>query len=275
MFHAYGLLMTIGSAICGAEVVLLRRFEERSFLNAIQTYRTNIAAMVPPLLLFLANSPLVDSYDLSSLLIMGCGAAPLSKQLYDAVIKRLDTILFLGQGYGMTEMTLSVLTQTPIRMKAGSVGVLQPGTWGKIVDTETGTALGLYERGEMCFKGSAIMKGYVRDVNATKQTIDGDGWLHTGDIGYYDDDEEWFIVDRIKELIKYKGYQVPPAEIENLLLTHPNVLDAAVIGIPDEKAGELALAFVVPKPDSAVTEQEICEFVASNYNFYFRYLINL
>lgn len=130
IFHAYGLLVTIGSVVCGAEVVLLRKFEERSFLNAIQTYKTNIGAMVPPLLLFLANSPLVDSYDLSSLIIIGCGAAPLSKKIYDAVTNRLSTILFLGQGYGMTEMTLSALTQTPIRMKPGSVGVLQPGTWG-------------------------------------------------------------------------------------------------------------------------------------------------
>lgn len=264
LFHAYGLLTTITSSICGAEIVLLPKFEERSFLGAIQKYKTNLAFLVPPLVLFLAKSPLVDEYDVSSLLIIGCGAAPLSKDLQDAVKNRLN-VFSVRQGYGMSEMTLSVLTQSELNNKAGSVGTLRPGVWGKIVDPSNGKTLGPNQRGEMCFKGSAIMKGYIRDVNATRETIDANGWLHTGDIGYYDEDGEWFIVDRIKELIKYKGYQVPPAEIEAVLLTHPDILDAAVIGIPDEKAGELPLAFVVRHKNSNLTEKDVCDFVASKF----------
>lgn len=261
-FHAYGLLTTLASSACAAEVVILPKFEEHSFLNAIQTYKINIGFLVPPLLLFLAKSPLVDSYDVSSLMIVGCGAAPLSKELADAVKERTN-VLSLIQAYGMTESTLAVIGQSDTHNKPGSIGGLRPGTWGKIVDIESGRALGPNQRGEMCFKGSSIMKGYTRNPEATRQTIDADGWLHTGDIGYYDEDEEWFIVDRIKELIKYKGFQVPPAEIEAILLTHPDILDAAVIGIPDDSAGELPLAFVVKRTGSKLSERDVIAFVAS------------
>lgn len=271
LFHVYGLIMTLTSVASGAETVLLRKFEPRPFLNAIQTYHVNLCAMVPPLMLFLVQSPLVDEYDLSSILIIGSGAAPCSQELLDALMKRVPSIMFIGQGYGMTEMTLSALTQTPFRMKSGSVGVLRQGVWGKIVDVETGDALGPNQRGEMCFKGSIIMKGYINNEAETKQIIDADGWLHTGDVGYYDEDEEWFIVDRIKELIKYKGFQVPPAELEAILISHQNILDAAVIGIPDEKAGELPLAFVVKRPGSNLTEKEVCDFVAGVYTYRCQY----
>lgn len=255
----------VGSSICGAEIVLLPKFEENSFLNAIQTYKPNTAFLVPPLLLFLAKSPLVDQYDLSSLLLLGCGAAPLSKEINDAVCKRLN-IFALRQGYGMSEMTFSVLTQSEGFDKTGSVGTLRAGVYGKVIDTETGEPLGPHQRGEMCFKGSSIMRGYINNKEATQQIIDSDGWLHTGDIGYYDDDHEWFIVDRLKELIKYNGYQVPPAEIEAILLGHPHILDAAVIGIPDEKAGELPFAFVVRKPNTNLSQKDVIDFVAGKYN---------
>lgn len=261
-FHAYGLLTMCGMAVCGAEIVFLPKFEEHLFLQTIQTYKTNTAFLVPPLLVFLAKSPLVDKYDVSSLLILGCGAAPLSKEISDAVQSRLN-VLALRQGYGMSEMTLSVLAQTEGFDKVGSVGTLRSGVWGKVIDPETGKALGPNQRGEMCFKGSSIMRGYIRNELATKQTIDADGWLHTGDVGYYDDDSEWFIVDRLKELIKYKGFQVPPAEIEAILLTHPDIIDAAVIGIPDENAGELPFAFVVPKPNANLSKEDVINFVAS------------
>lgn len=261
-FHAYGLLSTIGMATCGAELIFLPKFEEHLFLQTIQTHKPNSAFLVPPLLVFLAKSPLVNKYDISSLLVIGCGAAPLSKEISDAVRSRLN-ILALRQGYGMSEMTFSVLAQSEGFEKVGSVGTLRAGVWGKIIDPETGNVLGPNQRGEMCFKGSAIMRGYVRNKVATDQTIDKDGWLHTGDVGYYDEDGEWFIVDRLKELIKYKGFQVPPAEIEAILLTHPDINDAAVIGIPDENAGELPFAFVVRKSNSNLTKEEVIEFVAS------------
>lgn len=211
-------------------------------------------------MVMLAKSPAVSKYDLSSVLCIYCGAAPLSKEISDIVYERLN-VLFILQGFGMSEMTLSVLQQTPGRVTNGSIGTLRPGTWGKIIDPDTQAVLGPNERGEMCFKGSAIMKGYISNTEATKGTIDANGWLHTGDIGYYNEEEDWFIVDRLKELIKYKGYQVPPAELEAVLLTHSQIIDAGVVGIPDEATGELAFAFVVKKKNSQLTEQEVLDFI--------------
>lgn len=161
----------------------------------------------------------------------------------------------------MSETTLAVLKQVEGYNKPGSVGLLQFGTWAKVVDTETGEILGPNKPGELCFKGTLIMKGYINNEKETRNTIK-DGWLHTGDIGYYDDDKEFFIVDRLKELIKYKGFQVPPAELEGLLLSNPKIKDCAVIGLPDEMAGELPLAFIVKQQDVEITEKEIFDFVA-------------
>lgn len=223
-----------------------------------------MAFLVPPLLVFLAKSPMVDQYDLSSLMVIACGAATLSKELTEAVKTRLN-IMAVVQGYGMSEMTLGVLAQSMGHEKAGSVGTLRAGVWGKIIDPDSGRTLGPHQPGELCFKGSIIMRGYRGNEAATKATIDPDGWLHTGDVGYYDEDHEWFIVDRLKELIKYKGFQVPPAEIEAILLTHEDIFDAAVIGVPDERAGELPFAFVVRKPNTKLSEKDVIEFVASEF----------
>lgn len=126
---------------------------------------------------------------------------------------------------------------------------------------ETDKALGPNCKGELCFKGDLIMKGYYNDEKSTRAMIDKDGWLHTGDVGYYDEDGYFYIVDRIKELIKYKGYQVPPAELEAILLTYPGIHDAAVIGIPNDKAGELPMAFVVKEDNSNICEKDILQYV--------------
>lgn len=168
------------------------------------------------------------------------------------------------QGYGMSETTLGVLTQSRMVSKPGSVGVLCPGVYCKVIDPETGKILGKYQAGELCFKGQVIMKGYTGDKKATEETIDREGWLHTGDVGYFDDDQYFFIVDRLKELIKYKAFQVAPAELEAILLGNEKIKDAAVIGLPDEASGELPLAFVV-RQDGAedLTEREVQEFVAA------------
>lgn len=266
-FHAYGNLTLFCQTMYGLKMVFLPKFEESLFLSCIETYRVTFSFMVPPLMVFLAKHPLVDNYDLSSLKELLCGAAPLSKETQDAVYARLPNLKVIRQGYGMSEMTLSTLVQLGKFMKSGSVGVLRPGMQGKIIDTETGVALGPRQPGEICFRGSQVMKGYIGNERATQETIDKDGWLHTGDVGYYDEDGEFYIVDRLKELIKYKGYQVPPAELESLLLTHPKVKDAAVIGVPDENCGELPVAFIVRQPvvaegEPPVTEQELIQFVA-------------
>lgn len=215
-------------------------------------------------MVFLAKNAIVDEYDLSSLKIIWCGAAPLSKELEDNVRQRLNVPL-VRQAYGMTEGTIGFTSQSDNNHKPGSVGILNAGLLCRIVDVETGQTVGPRQRGELQFQGATTMKGYIGDVAATKATIDSDGWLHTGDIGFYDNDGEIFIVDRLKELIKYNGFQVPPAEIEGLLLRHADVSDAGVIGVPDERCGELPLAFVVRKDGSSVTEKEIVDFVAGQY----------
>ncbi len=210
-------------------------------------------------MLALAKHPIVDNYDLSSVEMILSGAAPLGSDLQSAVEKRLDCRV--TQGYGLTE-TGPVTNAVPLDgdPKSGSAGPLIPNTEAKIVDVESGKELETGERGEICVSGPQIMKGYLNNSEATAHTIDADGFLHTGDIGYVDEDGYFYIVDRLKELIKYKGFQVPPAELEALLITHPNIADVAVIGSPDEEAGELPKAFVVKEGE--VTDTEIMEFVA-------------
>uniref|UniRef100_A0AAG5CN47 Luciferin 4-monooxygenase n=1 Tax=Anopheles atroparvus TaxID=41427 RepID=A0AAG5CN47_ANOAO len=258
LFHVVAGVGLLNMVTNNCRCVVMPRFDPALFLRCIERYRVNLMTLVPPLMVFLAKHPMVDDYDLSSLMTLFCGAAPLSKEIEDQVRERLG-VAFIRQGYGMSETTLGVLVQDGFENKAGSVGKVRQGQWVKVIDPETGRALGPNQRGELCFKGSLIMKGYV----GRERAIDDDGWLHTGDVAYYDDDREFFIVDRIKELIKYKGFQVPPAELEAILLEHPRISDAAVIGVADERAGELPLAFVVKEHGELLTEQEVIDFVAS------------
>jgi len=160
----------------------------------------------------------------------------------------------------MTEVSPTSHSMNVFVNTLGSVGQLIPNMTAKIVDVETGKELGVGQQGEVWVKGPNIMKGYHNNPSATNATIDQDGYLHTGDIGYADTNENLFITDRLKELIKYKGFQVAPAELEALLLSHPEVNDVAVVGKPDAEAGELPTAFVVLKKDSKVTENEIIEW---------------
>ncbi|KAL9952228.1 hypothetical protein ACROYT_G039450 [Oculina patagonica] len=261
-YHAYGLTLISGANLyLGYKVVVLQRFEPHTFLKAIQDYKVMMAPLVPPLVLFLAKHPMVDKYDLSSLMILSSGAAPLARDLEIGVGKRLPSLVLVRQGYGMTEMTISSHGfGMSDKVKPGSVGLLLPNLECKIIDPDTGKILGPNQDGEVCVRGPIVMKGYINNPEATAQTIDSDGWLHTGDIGHYDEDEYFFIVDRLKELIKYKGFQVPPAELEAILISHPNIDDVAVIGVPDRKAGELPKAFVVRRGN--VTSEAIMEFVA-------------
>ncbi|XP_058056983.1 uncharacterized protein LOC131208313 [Anopheles bellator] len=258
LFHVVAGVGMLNMVTNNCRCVVMPRFDPHMFLSCIERYKVNLMTVVPPLMVFLAKHPMVDDYDLSSLLNLICGAAPLSKDIEEKVRERIG-VPFIRQGYGMSETTLGVLMQDGYDNKIGSVGRVRLGQWVKVIDPETGRALGPNQRGELCFKGSLIMKGYV----GLDKPIDEDGWLHTGDIGYYDDDKEFFIVDRIKELIKYKGFQVPPAELEAILLENPKISDAAVIGVPDERAGELPLAFVVREYGEQITEREVIDFVAS------------
>ncbi|XP_050095503.1 luciferin 4-monooxygenase-like [Anopheles aquasalis] len=266
-FHAFGCLSLLNVLCNGERMVALPQFEETTYLTCIEQYRCNTLLTVPPLVLFLAKHPLVADYDLTSVHTIICGAAPLASETEALVRQRLPSVRFVRQGYGMSELTLATLVQSGDGHTTGSVGRPQIGTQVKVCDPETGRILGPGERGELCFRGSQVMKGYVRDEEATRQTIDADGWLHSGDIGYYDADGEFYVIDRLKELIKYKGSQVPPAEIEAVLLGHPLVQDAAVIGVPDETAGELPMAFVVlqaaeAKADQRLRPEHLVDYVA-------------
>ncbi|XP_069682650.1 luciferin 4-monooxygenase-like isoform X2 [Periplaneta americana] len=259
-YHAYGFMCQLMTTDIGIKVVIMNKFEEELFLKTIQNYKITVLTLVPPLVVFLAKSDLVNKYDLSSVRAITCGAAPLSNEMSELACKRLKLNHFT-QGYGLTETTLGVIRTPTDRMKSGSSGILIPGVKCKVTDLETGKILGPNKKGELCFKGPLIMKGYYGDRQATSASIDADGFFHTGDVGYYDDEGFFYIVDRVKELIKYKGFQVAPAELEALLLTHPAVKDAGVIGIPDEVAGELPLAFVVKQPETSVSEEEIIGYV--------------
>lgn len=221
------------------------------------------AFLVPPIIVLLAKSPLVENYDLSSVNVAIYGSAPMSKEVTLVAQARTGIKAFL-QGYGMTEGTYAYLVQDENHQTEGSAGVLLHGIYGCVVDVKTGRLLGPNQRGELHFKGKNLMKGYINNPKATSETIDADGWIHSGDVGYYNEDGEWFIVDRIKELIKYKGFQVPPAEIESLLLTHSQIKDAAVVGVPDEFCGEKAFAFIVKQPGAQIAGKDVIDFVAGN-----------
>lgn len=261
MFHIYGLVVVLNLGLQqGATIVTMPRFELEPFLKILQDHNVTLAHLVPPIVLALSKHPAVDQYNFPKLKTIFCGAAPLDGNLTRACMQRLSCEI--RQGYGMTET--SPVTHSspadPAQVKFGSVGVPAPNTECKIVDLETGTPLGPKQEGELCVRGPQVMKGYLNRPEATAQTIDAEGWLHTGDIAYADDDGHFFIVDRAKELIKFKGFQVPPAELEALLLTHPNVADCAVIPCPDDEAGEVPKAFVVLRGETS--PQELMDFVA-------------
>lgn len=260
-FHVYGLcgIMSFG-LVAGATLVTMPRFELEQFLDLLERYRVTRAHVVPPIALALAKHPAVDSRDLSALRHIFCGAAPLSADLADDVAQRIGC--GVSQIYGMSETAATHLVPpfTAVK-KPGSIGPPVPGTECRLIDSDTGEDAGPRERGELWIRGPQVMLGYLGNPQATAATIDEDGWLHTGDVAVVDEDGWFAIVDRVKELIKYKGHQVAPAELEAILIAHPQVTDCAVIGIPDDDAGELPKAFVVPAGDDLGSE-ELMAFVA-------------
>jgi acyl-CoA synthetase (AMP-forming)/AMP-acid ligase II len=261
-FHALGFAVLLNSGLfVGATVVSLPRFELEAFLQAIQDHRATVTIIVPPIALALARHPVVDRYDLSSLRFVGCGAAPLGKEVEDECAERLGC--FFRQGYGMTEATASIaipVVAEPERHVSGQAGILVAGTEARVVDPVSGEDLGTGGTGEIWIRGPQLMDGYLGRPEATAETIDSDGWLHSGDIGRVEADGRLFITDRMKELIKYKAHQVAPAELEALLCTHPAVAAAGVVGAPDEEAGELPTAFIVASGE--VSDDELMSWVA-------------
>jgi 4-coumarate--CoA ligase len=266
-FHIYGMQVLLNCGLrSGATIVTMPRFDLEQFLTLHQQHRLTRAFVAPPMVVALAKHPLVDRFDLSSLTWINSGAAPLSAELAIECGARLDCEVV--QGYGMTELSPVTHATPPGQFKPGSVGVTLPNTEVNVIDTVTGAECGLGADGEIWIRGPQVMKGYLNNETATSATIDADNWLHTGDIGHLDADGHLFVVDRLKELIKFKGFQVPPAELEALLLTHPAVADAAVIGLPDDEAGEVPAAFVVLKAGAVVSADEISSFVAERVASY-------
>ncbi len=260
-FHIFGMVGILNTCLLeGCTMVTIPRFELEQFLQIMQDYKIAGACLVPPIILALAKHPLVDKYDLSHLEWLLSGAAPLSAELQVACAARLKCEVV--QGWGMTETSCgaTVIPVDPEKRKPGSAGLLVCNQEMRVVDYSSGKDLGPNQSGEIWLRGPNIMQGYLNQPEASRDTVDENGWLHTGDIGYIDDDGYLFIVDRIKELIKYKGLQIAPAELEAVLLSCPAVADAAVIGRPDPEAGEVPKAFVVLK--SPLSAEEILAYVA-------------
>ena len=268
-FHIYGMTVLLNLALRRqAALVTMPRFELADFLGLLDRHRVTYAFIAPPIAVVLAKHPAVGERDLSALRVVFSGAAPLDGELGRAVERRLGVRML--QGYGMSELSpvSHLIPADAADIPCESVGRPIPNTENKLLDPATGAqieppASGVSAPGEMCVKGPNVMLGYLGDEAATAAMIDADGFLHTGDIATVDEHGNIAIVDRIKELIKYKGYQVPPAELEALLLTHPQIADAAVIGVAGEEGSEVPKAFVVRQAGAGLTGEEVMAFVAA------------
>jgi acyl-CoA synthetase (AMP-forming)/AMP-acid ligase II len=281
-FHIYGMTVLLNLSLRRrSTLVTMPRFELTAFLDALAEHRVSFAFIAPPIAVALAKHPAVEDRDLSALRVVFSGAAPLDGELGRTLAERLGVAV--TQGYGMSELSpVSHFTPEALagEVSCESVGFAVPNSVNLLLDPLTGKEIpkpesGVSERGEICVKGPNVMLGYLDDSAATDAMIDADGFLHTGDIAVVDASGCVTIVDRIKELIKYKGYQVAPAELEALLLTHPRIADAAVIGVLDEEGEEVPKAFVVRgasaaaevgqvDDDAELTERQIIDFVAGH-----------
>ncbi|WP_336646387.1 AMP-binding protein [Microbacterium sp. USHLN186] len=268
-FHIYGMTVLLNFALrVRAGLVTMPKFDLIEFLRIIAEHRTTWVFIAPPIAVALAKHPVVDQYDLSAVKVIFSGAAPLDGGLANAVARRLGCEVV--QGYGLTETSpaVNLIPAERTDIDKSSIGPLVPNTEARLVDPETGTDVtvphsGASAAGELWVRGPQVMVGYLNRPDATAEMLDADGWLHTGDIATVTADGIFRIVDRLKELIKYKGYQVAPAVLEAVLLEHPAVADAAVIGVTDADGQEVPKAFVVTQPDAALTADEVMEFVTA------------
>ncbi|XP_074373010.1 putative CoA ligase CCL5 [Apium graveolens] len=266
MFHIYGVTWFVATLLaCGTAAVILPKFDMHEMLKAVEKYKVTHLPLVPPIVVALINSAdeIKSEYDLSSLTAVLSGGAPLSKEVVEGFVEKFPMMKIL-QGYGLTESAgigSSTYSLEESR-RYGSAGLLASSMEARIVNPESGECLPANRSGELWLRGPTIMKGYFSNAEATADTLDSEGWLRTGDLCYIDDDGFIFVVDRLKELIKYKGYQVAPAELEALLLAHPEIVDAAVIPFPDRDAGQFPMAYVVRKAGSHISQSGVMDFIA-------------
>ncbi|CAN6886668.1 unnamed protein product [Brassica oleracea] len=265
MFHTFGLLkFAMATVAIGSTVVILRRFELNDMLAAVEKYRATALILAPPVIVVMTNEAdiIKEKCDLSSLKNVTCGGAPLSKEVTEGFLKKYPTVHVL-QAYALTESNGGGAYMDMVGSRRyGTVGTLTPDVEARIVDPNTGRLLGTNQTGELWLKGPSISKGYFKNQEATSETFNLEGWLKTGDLCKIDDDGFLYVVDRLKELIKYKGYQVAPAELEALLITHPDILDAAVIPFPDKEAGQYPMAYVTRKLGSNISEKQVIDFIS-------------
>ncbi|KAI3754660.1 hypothetical protein L1987_54447 [Smallanthus sonchifolius] len=265
MFHIYGLtLFTLGILTLGSTIVVMNKFDHNEMVRAISQYGVTHFPAVPPLLKALTKvGKNVHRGQLKSLKQVSSGAAPLSTKSIEEFVQTFPNVDFI-QGYGLSEST-AVGTRgfnTKEIRNYTSVGLLAPNMQAKVVDNVSGLCSSPGTIGELWLRGPGIMKEYLKNVEASCSTIDKDGWLHTGDIVYFDRQGYLYVVDRVKDVIKYKGFQIAPADLEDVLVSHPDIDDAAVIGRMDEEAGEVPMAFVVKKPKAKITQYDVIDFVA-------------
>ncbi|MEJ2871740.1 AMP-binding protein [Actinomycetospora sp. OC33-EN08] len=259
-FHIYGMTVMMNNGIyTRAAVVTMPKFDLAEFLRIVSEHRVDRIYIAPPIAVALAKHPMVEQYDIDCVEVVFSGAAALDADLGHKVAKRLNCTVF--QGYGMTELSpvSHAMPEERPDMDLSSIGVALPNIECKLVDPETGEE---GSRGELWVKGPNVMREYLNNAEATASTLDDDGYLHTGDVATVTDEGVFYIVDRVKELIKYKGYQVPPAELEALLLTNDGIADAAVIGVKDDEGEEIPKAFVVLQQNASLSADDVMSFVA-------------
>ncbi|KAH7420279.1 hypothetical protein BKA64DRAFT_37641 [Cadophora sp. MPI-SDFR-AT-0126] len=255
-FHSYGLTSVVLYFLyAGAEVIVMPKFDLEKYCATTQRRKVTVAMVVPPVMLLLGKSPVVNKYDLSSLRTLNSGAAPLSKELVNIVRKRLD--IPVRQGYGLSETSPVIYQQTweSLGEPIGSIGTLLANQVAKFVSPAGNEVPGM-EVGELWIKGPNVFQGYLNNPAKTVEAFSEDGYFKTGDIGYQDASGNVFITDRSKELIKYNAFQVAPAELEGVLMSHPKVADAAVVGVQDdERATEVPRAYLVVGPGVDASEE--------------------
>ncbi len=270
-FHIYGMTVLLNLALHQrASLVTMPKFDLVEFLTNIQNFKCTYLYIAPPIAVALAKHPIVDQFDISTVHTVFSGAAPLDGDTAAAAARRINARMM--QGYGMSELSpvSHAMPYTMDDVPVSSVGVALPNITCKLIDTESGAEItefgenGETAPGELWVKGPNVMVGYLNKPDATAETLDADGFLHTGDIATLNEGGWITIVDRLKELIKYKGYQIAPAELEALLLSHPKIMDAAVIGVLDDDKQEIPKAFIVAAPDSGLTADEVMAFVTEN-----------
>jgi len=268
-FHAMGTIGYLNQMIyMGATMVVFPRFDPGQYLQAIEKYEANALGGAPQLFIPLINHPDFKKYDLSNIRIAASGAAPLPIPVMEQMLGSFSGVVM--EGYGLTECTMGSIYNPPSRegMKVGSVGLPIFDTEIKIMDLETGTKeVSQGEVGELCIRGPQVMQGYWKKPEETKMVL-RDGWLYTGDIAREDEDGYFYIVDRKKDMLIYKGYNVYPRDLEEIMAKHPAVQQCAVVGKPDVEAGEIPVAFVVLKPGTQATAEELLEYCAKNVSAY-------